>query len=82
MRHVTFNALRVVLGTFDAYIYDGGWHLACDWSDCSPLSGWNYDLLTVPNADLFLKGDPKVKPPTCPNCAVLWDMALELRDAG
>lgn len=76
MRHITVMATNFVSSWLadDATHYAGV--LACDWSKVE-ATAQEFDL---PAAVGLLTGT-KVELPTCPACAALLDLALEMRGA-
>lgn len=80
MRHATVQATRVVFNWLPYHnrFIDKSLRLrrACDWSDTTPLAD-NFDALDA----VHLLDGQAVDLPTCPACAALLDLALEMRGA-
>lgn len=75
MRHATVKALDCVFPWLPHGASDFEQRLACDWSRAD-VEGYFIDW----RAEALLKGR-KVALPTCPACATLLDLALEMRGA-
>lgn len=76
-RHVTVNALNVVFPWADGAV-EATRRRACDWEFSDAL---REDVLYDSEVRRLLRGE-SVDLPTCPACAALLDLALEMRATG
>lgn len=79
MRHATVNATFFLYKWFEDNRYSGRTsRLACDWS-CREFGCFESDYFDVTAAINLISGR-RSELPTCPECAVLVDLAIQLRE--
>ena len=79
MRHATVNATFFLYEWFEDNTYSGREsRIACDWSDCE--GGCLESEYFNDNAAIKLINGRQCELPTCPECAVLVDLAIQLRE--
>lgn len=89
MRHATARAINFIYPWYEQVDSMGyGWknindglRLACDWSEFNYRARAEDELFTGGAAQSLVKGR-RVDLPTCPACAALLDLALELSGKG
>lgn len=82
MRHMTVYGLGVFLSKTGWPSYDSWWNAAdiaaCDWSAIKFASSELQGVFSSRDASNLIKGY-EVDLPTCPQCCVMMDLALEMR---
>lgn len=75
LRHATVMALDLVFRWLPRPVIDAGSRRACDWERVYIFENSTFTY----EAGVRLIGGASVELPTCPACAALLDLALEMR---